>query len=339
MFMKKFRLMSIGNKNVINMKETRNILVLIAVVLSVLMNVAICTAEEDCERCHQDIVANFTTSLHHTGSGMYEEYEKGAAGHFGIEMDEYYDKFKCAKCHAVSCKDCHPGENAYESHLYEVTIDTCSKCHDKKQSSTYEGYMPMHKAKGPNSDVHYEAGILCQDCHAPDELHGDGLVHETQLNATNVKCEGCHKEVTETRSHTAHDGKVDCSACHSGWMLTCQNCHLDTRKGMTTTTELFLLGIANDGKIKPFLIMDAIIGNETHSAYGAWYPHTTTATGKECAFCHENPDVLGQGLSGQIVGEGGSLLPQETIDRVLAADLSDPEDAGLIARILNLFGL
>ena len=308
------------------MKETRNILVLIAVVLSVLMNVAICTAEEDCERCHQDIVANFTTSLHHTGLGMYDEYEKGAAGHFDIDMDEYYDKFKCAKCHAVSCTDCHPGQNMYESHLYEVTIDTCEPCHGKKQTSTYVGDMPLHKSQGPNADVHYEAGLLCQDCHAASELHGDGTKYDTQLQATNVDCEGCHKDVSESRAHTVHDGKLECQSCHQGWLLTCENCHLDTRKGMTVSSEKFLLGINKDDKVTTFLIMNSTVGNESHYGYGEWHSHTITAQGKQCDFCHENPDVLGQGLSGQILGEGGSLLDQETIDRVLAADLT--EDKG-----------
>ena len=309
-----------------------------AVVLSVLMTAAICMADDGCERCHQDIAANFSTSLHHTGAGMYNEYERGAAGHFDIDMDEYYDQWKCARCHAITCTNCHPGANMYESHLYEITISTCEPCHGKKQTSTYVGDMPMHKSQGPNADVHYEAGLLCQDCHAPDELHGNGVTYDTQLEVTDVDCEGCHKDVTESRSHTVHDGKLDCASCHTGWMLTCENCHLDTRKGMTTTSEKFLLGIANDGKITTFLDMNATIGNESHYGYGEWYAHTTSATGKECVFCHENPEVLGQGLEGQIIGEGGSLIPQETIDRILAADLSDPDNAGLLVQLLRALG-
>ena len=323
------------------MKETRNTFVLIAVVLSVLMTAAICTADDDCERCHQDIVANFSTSLHHTGLGMFDEYEKGAAGHFDIDMDEYYDKFKCAKCHAVSCTNCHPGQNMYESHLYEVSIETCEPCHSKKQTSTYVGDFPMHKAKGGNSDIHYERGLDCTDCHAASELHGTGDKYDTQLEATNVECDGCHKDLTESRSHTVHDDKLECISCHQGWTLTCGNCHLDTRKGMTVSADEFLLGINKDDKVTTFLIMDVTTGNGTdiHHAYGEWNSHTITAEGRDCAFCHENPDVLGQGLSGQIVGEGGQLIPQETIDRILSADTSESEKAGLIAQILSLFGI
>jgi len=318
----------------------KTILTVIMLVIVLSMAGTICTADDGCERCHPDVVANFTTSLHATGSGMYDEYEKGAAGYFNISMPEYYDKFKCAKCHAVSCTSCHYGNNAYESHLYEVTIETCSKCHDKKQTSTYVGDMPMHKSTGPNADVHYERGLDCKDCHAASELHGTGIKYDTQLEATNVECQGCHKDVTESRSHTVHDDKLECISCHQGWTLTCQNCHLSTRKGMTVTADEFLLGINKDDKVTAFLMMDVTTGDgsEIHHGYGEWNSHTITAEGRNCTFCHENPDVLGQGLEGQIIGEGGSLLTQDAINRILNADLSDPEDAGLINRILRLFG-
>lgn len=316
------------------LKKTKNILLLI-ILLSV--TITICTAEDDCGRCHQDIVANFTTSLHYTGSGMYNEYEKGAAGHFDINMDEYYDQWKCARCHAVSCTDCHPGSNMYESHLYEVTIDTCDPCHKKKQTSTYIGDLPMHKNSGKNADVHYEAGLLCQDCHAADVIHGDGNIYATQLEATVVECEGCHKDVTETRSHTVHDGKVDCISCHQGWMLTCQNCHLDTRKGMTVSSDEYLLGMNVNGKVTTFMRMEATIGNETHTGFGEWNSHTITAEGKQCEFCHNDINRYPTDYEAQIIGEGGSLIPQETINRILTADLSTKK-TGLINQILKLFG-
>lgn len=292
-----------------------------------------------CEKCHQDIVDNFSTSLHHTATGMYDGYETGAAGHFNIEVGEYYEQWKCAKCHATTCTTCHPGQNMYESHLYEVTIETCEPCHGKKQASTYMGDMPMHKSQGPNADVHYEAGLDCTDCHPASEIHGTGIKYDTQLEATNVECEGCHKDVTESRAHTVHDGKLDCVSCHTGWILTCNGCHIDTRKGMTVTADEFLLGLDKDEKVTTFMKMNVTLGNESHLGYGYWYAHTTTATGKDCVFCHENPDVLGQGLEGQILADGGSLLSQETIDRVLTADLTEGEKRSywgdLFARLLN----
>lgn len=302
-----------------------NTTAVLIILLTVVFGFSCCTAEEDCGRCHPDIVDNFSTSLHHTGSGMFDEYAKGAAGHFGIEMDEYYDKFKCARCHAVSCTDCHPGQNMYESHLYEVTIETCSKCHDKKQSSTYVGDMPMHKAKGPNADIHYEKGMDCKDCHAASELHGTGVKYSTQLEATNVECEGCHKDVAESRSHTVHDDKLECISCHTGWQLTCKNCHLSTRKGMTVSADEFLLGINKDDKVTTFMRMDATLGNETHTGFGEWFSHTITSEGKQCIFCHEDINRYPTDYEAQIIGEGGRLLTPQEIDQILNMDITEEE--------------
>ena len=321
--------------------QNRMFAVMTALLIMIMVSGSAMCAEEDCDRCHQDIVANFSTSLHHTGAGMFEEYDKYAAGHLGIEMTEYYDKWRCNKCHVESCTQCHPGQNTYAVHVNDVTMDVCEPCHGKKQSSTFVGDMPGHKSQGPNADIHYERGMTCMDCHSADEIHGTGVEHSTQLEATVVRCEGCHKEVSESRSHTIHEDTLDCISCHTGWQLTCEGCHLDTRKGSKATSDKFLLGIGADGKVTTFLDMKAVSGNGTHQGYGEWNSHTTTAKGKDCTYCHENPMVLGQGLSGEIIGEGGSLFTQDMIDRVLAADISKPkpEAPGFFARILRIFGM
>ena len=321
------------------MKRTINTSVLVLIVASVLMTAAICAAEDDCERCHQDIVANFTTSLHYTGAGMHNEYDRGAAGHFDIDMDEYYDQWKCAKCHVVTCTQCHIGENVFESHQYEVTIATCDPCHKKKQTATYVGDMPGHKSTGPHADIHYEMGLICTDCHTSDELHGTGVMHSTQLEAVSIECIDCHEnpgkvvngmEVTqyssESYSHKLHGDKLSCISCHTGWSLTCNGCHLDTRKGTKPVPDEFYLGVDTEGQITTFLKMDATSGNETHTGYGEWFSHTITRDAKDCAFCHENEEVLLAGCEGQIIGEGGSLIDDETVERVIRIGGSEKDE-------------
>jgi hypothetical protein len=61
---------------------------------------------------------------------------------------------------------------------------------------------------------------------------------------------------------------------------------------------------------------------ETHVAYGKYFTHTVTDEAKDCAFCHENPEVLCEGCEGALHEEGASFIPQEMIDKVLAVDLS-----------------
>jgi hypothetical protein len=59
--------------------------------------------------------------------------------------------------------------------------------------------------------------------------------------------------------------------------------------------------------------------------WGEWFAHTVTAEAKDCAFCHENKEVLCEGCKGEILGEGGSFISQETIDRIYG--VSAPTEA------------
>ncbi|MEA1956890.1 MAG: cytochrome c3 family protein [Euryarchaeota archaeon] len=311
-------------------------LIVIAVLTVSLVSVGI-AAEEDfggCEMCHSDIAEDFSTSLHYTGAGMKSEYVKYAAKEFGIDMDEYYAKWNCSKCHAATCEKCHVGYEAKMGHgdqTQEITIDTCDKCHFKKQTATFVGDMPTHKEKGPAPDIHYTMGLTCTDCHSAADLHGDGNVYASQLAGVSATCEDCHNSPgkivkdmpvtqysTDIAAHEMHGDKLDCTACHSGWALTCVNCHVDTRKGTKFVSDEFYLGVGADGKIAPFLKMDVLNehDNKTHIGYGEWFSHTVTDKAKDCAFCHESKEVLCEGCEGDILGEGGSFIPQETIDKI-----------------------
>jgi len=316
----------------------KRILPLVMILISVIaISVSfVAAAEEDfgCT-CHSDTEANFSTSLHYTGAGMKGEYAKFAAKEFGIDMEEYYAKWNCSKCHVTTCEKCH-GEDPHEEDMSK-NISTCDQCHYKKQSATFIGDMPAHKKKGPAPDIHYEKGLTCADCHNAAEVHGDGNVYTTQLEAVTTKCEDCHNSPGKTvnnmsvtqysadiDAHKIHKDKLDCIACHSGWTLTCKNCHLDTREGTQPVSDEFYLGVASDGKIKTFVKMEALYDNASHVGYGEWFSHTVTDKAKDCAFCHESKEVLCEGCEGDILGKGGSFISQETIERVLAAPIETP---------------
>ena len=70
--------------------------------------------------------------------------------------------------------------------------------------------------------------------------------------------------------------------------------------------------------------MEALYDNASHVGYGEWFSHTVTDKAKDCAFCHESKEVLCEGCEGDILGKGGSFIPQETIERVLAAPIETP---------------
>jgi hypothetical protein len=242
-------------------------------------------------------------------------------------MDAYYAKWNCSKCHAATCEKCHVGYEAKLGHgdqTQEITIDTCDKCHLKKQSATLIGDMPEHKKKGPAPDIHYTIGLTCTDCHNAVEMHGDGTKYKTQLEAVTTKCEDCHNSPgktvkgmaatqysTDIGAHKIHEEKLSCTACHSGWALTCNNCHLDTRKGTKPVSDEFYLGVASDGKVKPFMKMEVLYDGASHMGYGEWFSHTVTDKAKDCAFCHDNLEVLCDSCEGEMLGKGGSFIPRK----------------------------
>ena len=102
---------------------------------------------------------------------------------------------------------------------------------------------------------------------------------------------------------------------------------MDTRNGTKPTADEFYLGVDKDGQITTFLKMEATIGNDTHVGFGEWYGHTATDKPHDCSFCHENEEVLLAGYSigngSQIIGEGGSLIDNETIERVIRIGMSE----------------
>jgi hypothetical protein len=328
-------------------KNAKTILpLLIVAVLSVLLGgTAVTAAEVDfggCENCHSDIAENFSTSLHHTNEGMILEWQRGAGDFCELNATEYFEENNCFNCHTATCDRCHKDYASYpEGHGKTVGIETCDECHGAKRvAAHFSGELAGHAKEGPHADIHYEMGLNCTDCHTKEEIHGIGEPYSTELLAVKVQCEDCHvnpgKSVNEmpvkqfspdTPSHKIHGEKLDCIACHAGWYQNCVNCHLDTNKVEGAAIDEFNLGIAADGQIKPFYHMTAVCpDNRTHSAYFEFNPHTTIDTAHDCTFCHEHPEVLCEGCEGQLLGPpGASFIPQDTIDKVLAVDISAAE--------------
>ena len=82
-------------------------------------------------------------------TGTKGEYARFAAKGFGIDMDEYYAKWNCSKCHATTYQKCH-GEDSHKEDISK-NISTCDQCHFKKQTATFVGDMPGHTKKGTST--------------------------------------------------------------------------------------------------------------------------------------------------------------------------------------------
>jgi hypothetical protein len=90
--------------------------------------------------------------------------------------------------------------------------ETCNSCHNrgKRIGVSYVGLMeqpygsPLReggkgqdkhhgkKYKHIKEDLHFEAGMTCQDCHTSIDMHGDGTLFGTTLGQVEIECSDCH---------------------------------------------------------------------------------------------------------------------------------------------------
>lgn len=90
--------------------------------------------------------------------------------------------------------------------------ETCNSCHNrgKRIGPSYVGLMeqpygsPITEGGGDQpkshgkryshikSDLHFEAGMTCQDCHTSIDMHGDGNIAGTTLAVVEIECSDCH---------------------------------------------------------------------------------------------------------------------------------------------------
>ena len=96
-----------------------------------------------------------------------------------------------------------------------VPVETCTTCHNrgKRIGVSYQGLMESAWASpytegggGPieqpglhtkhyiamQQDVHFQKGMLCQDCHTSGDVHGDGFLAAANLGPIEIECTDCH---------------------------------------------------------------------------------------------------------------------------------------------------
>ncbi len=93
-----------------------------------------------------------------------------------------------------------------------IPVETCTTCHNrgKRIGVSYQGLMETeYQATFDNrgngqpklhtkrylhltEDIHYSKGMLCQDCHTSNDMHGDGFFRGANLGAVEIECQDCH---------------------------------------------------------------------------------------------------------------------------------------------------
>jgi hypothetical protein len=198
-----------------------------------------------CDICHIKAGQNYAKALHFTSLGQRE----GVKHRFSAAELKTFDKKvfekSCRSCHA-SCGSCHVKSppvggittGLLQGHKFVKKNEgkTCATCHGGRVYPEFTGEY------GGTPDVHYQKGMMCNDCHKKQEMHGDGRMYKSkQAVKDRPKCQSCHKDKNNQVAHTIHKDKVSCQGCHSsGQYRQCYSCHSDT--GSTAKPD-FILGL------------------------------------------------------------------------------------------------
>lgn len=166
---------------------------------------------QDCLRCHTgskgrqkhgDFRGIGCASCHvpYSNSGIYEGKDKSISkkpGHMLVHSIQSSRKVK-VKVNNV--------------HYSGVPVETCTTCHNrgKRIGVSYQGLMEsaynatydrygqgqgkLHTKRYMHmqEDIHYKKGMLCQDCHTSNDMHGDGFLGGANLAAVEIECQDCH---------------------------------------------------------------------------------------------------------------------------------------------------
>jgi hypothetical protein len=270
-------------------------------------------------------VTNFYEhSLHYTNRGLEYWYNKEQGGLeriTGIPFSE----LPCARCHVRSCDTCHQKEadgNAAYSLEPARSQEVCQNCHGIESLAEL-----IKNPDSPAADVHFKKVMKCLDCHTAREIHGDGTPYNSVQDpgALDAKCENCHKpEGLKCPGLNAHQGRLDCNACHVRDLPSCYNCHFDTRikeeKSVSLPLKNLLFLVNHEGKVTLGSLHTFVYQNKTMITFAPSFPHAIMKVGRTCPDCHGTPLIRGlkEGGLSLVRFENGELKNVQGIVPVLA---------------------
>lgn len=159
------------------------------------------------------------------GLAPVARYRRACGGcHLGTEGRDLPGEYRglgCSACHMPYAEDgryaggdptidrrepghilTHSIQGTRKTHLHDSTKDwsgignrTCHVCHDRGRN--YAGG-ETRRLQGIGADVHHRraagppGGLLCQDCHTSNEVHGDGNIAVSTAAQSEVRCADCH---------------------------------------------------------------------------------------------------------------------------------------------------
>ncbi|OHB66254.1 MAG: cytochrome C [Planctomycetes bacterium RBG_13_63_9] len=165
-----------------------------------------------CERCHHAVKGRQVRGDYRGMgcSGCHIPY--GNEGHYE-GGDETIARDKPGHCLVHSIQATREAKVVVHGRQYSgIPVETCTTCHDrgKRIGVTFQGLMetpyespyvedgagqPALHTKhyiAMHQDVHYQKGMICQDCHTSFDVHSDGFLAACNLGAVEIECSDCH---------------------------------------------------------------------------------------------------------------------------------------------------
>lgn len=237
---------------------------------------------------------------------------------------DFFDT-NCMGCHVTRCLDCH-GASGHA--IERPDSEVCQQCHNGYYVGwDYAGRAPREDsvryqrgamAQGQHylkmrPDVHFEAGMVCGDCHSMNSLQ--------QGRPSSRRCVDCHQPDPQVIEHrvAAHLEKMECVSCHAAWSAQEYGTfYIQTRDSsnrdyfrVRKTTEHYVkssylkrqglpvLGLNAQGQVSPIrpqfiAYFSAMANNQALGAenrlmaaeWKAYRPHTVRRGAPLCDSCH-----------------------------------------------------
>ena len=280
----------------------------------------------NCGACHSNVTDLYASSIHYNLHGMANglaEFADVMSLSESAHHDEVFEQ-DCFKCHAT-CGDCHVSRaknysnGLVDQHTFLGTPsmeENCYACHNARNAGEYMGTI------GFGSDLHFQAGMTCMDCHPVDNFHGSGEETYNMWEENLPACTDCHTDkdpaVARDVNHSVHGDSLSCQVCHAQPYNNCFECHLDPKEdgsGYVSSSESklsFRVGYnpepteerpykyvvlrhvpAHEGMLEPFgENMMPNFNDKTNWKYSPVHNvQRSTFQNESCQSCHDNTRI------------------------------------------------
>lgn len=90
-----------------------------------------------------------------------------------------------------ACVTCHSSGNSIALSYQGLMKKGYHSSNDSKDPQEAKSYMHMQE------DIHFKKGMLCQDCHTSNDMHGDGFLGGASAAVVEIECQDCHGTTTK----------------------------------------------------------------------------------------------------------------------------------------------